>query len=66
MASIPQPASENWLKQRIARHVSEVLRLSWPVIVARFGVMAMALVDTVMVGHYSTTELAYLSILEKK
>jgi len=39
-----------------------VLRLSWPVIVARSGVMAMALVDTIMVGHYSTTELAYLSI----
>ncbi|NQU57831.1 MAG: MATE family efflux transporter [Rhodospirillales bacterium] len=39
-----------------------MLRLSWPVIVARSGVMAMALVDTIMVGHYSTTELAYLSI----
>lgn len=53
---------KNWLKQRLQRHVSEVLRLSWPVIVARSGMMTMALVDTVMVGHFSTTELAYLSI----
>ena len=50
------------LKKRIRRHVSEVLRLSWPVIVARSSVMAMALVDTVMVGRFSTTELAFLSI----
>jgi multidrug resistance protein, MATE family len=53
---------ENWLKERLARHVSEVLRLSWPVIVARSGVMTMALVDTIMVGRFSTTELGYLSI----
>lgn len=53
---------DNWLRERLSRHMSEVVRLSWPVIIARFGVMAMALVDTIMVGHYSTTELAYLSI----
>jgi MATE family multidrug resistance protein len=54
--------SQNWLKKRLQRHVSEVLRLSWPVIISRTGVMTMALVDTVMVGRFSTTELAYLSI----
>ncbi|MBC8267770.1 MAG: MATE family efflux transporter [Rhodospirillaceae bacterium] len=53
---------ENWLKERLVRHVSEVLRLSWPVIVARSGVMTMALVDTIMVGRFSTAELGYLSI----
>ncbi len=57
-----QPSGEIWLKKRLARHLSEVLRLAWPVIVSRSGVMAMALVDTVMVGQFSTTELAYLSI----
>lgn len=51
-----------WLQERLARHVSEVLRLSWPVIVSRAGIMTMALVDTIMVGRYSTTELTYLSI----
>ena len=62
MQSNPPVHAENWLKQRLARHLSEVLRLSWPVIVARSGIMTMALVDTIMVGRFSTTELAYLSI----
>jgi len=52
----------SWLKERLARHISEVLRLAWPVIIARIGIMSMALVDTIMVGHYATTELAYLGI----
>jgi len=51
-----------WFKARIRRHVSEALRLAWPVIIARSGVMTMALVDTVMVGRYATDELAYLGI----
>ena len=50
------------LKKRLSRHLSEVLCLSWPVIVSRSSVMTMALVDTVMVGRFSTTELAFLSI----
>lgn len=62
MQSSESSDRESWLKERLARHLSEVLRLSWPVIVARSGVMAMGLVDTIMVGHFSTTELAYLSI----
>lgn len=53
---------ETWLKGRHVRHVSEVLRLSWPVIIARSGIMTMALADTIMVGRYSTIELGYLSI----
>ena len=56
------PETTDWLRQRLKRHVSEVLRLSWPVIVSRSSLMTMALVDTVMVGHYATSELAYLSI----
>ncbi len=52
----------NWFRQRLKRHVSEVMRLSWPVIISRSSLMTMALVDTVMVGHYATRELAYLSI----
>jgi len=56
------PPPTVWFRQRLARHVSEVLRLSWPVIVSRSSLMTMALVDTIMVGHYATRELAYLSI----
>ena len=54
--------SKDGLKRRLQRHFLEVLRLSWPVIVARSSIMTMALVDTVMVGRFSTMELAYLSI----
>ncbi|HYD99736.1 MAG TPA: MATE family efflux transporter [Alphaproteobacteria bacterium] len=43
-------------------HLSELLRLSVPVVVSRTGVMSMALVDAIMVGRYSATELAYQSI----
>jgi MATE family multidrug resistance protein len=50
------------LKRRLKRNVLEALRLSWPVIVSRSSVMSMALVDTVMVGRFLTSELAYLSI----
>jgi multidrug resistance protein, MATE family len=53
---------EDGLKRRLQMHFLEVLRLSWPVIVARSSIMTMALVDTVMVGRFSTMELAYLSI----
>jgi MATE family multidrug resistance protein len=47
---------------RLLRHVGDLLRLAAPVVVARSGVMVMALVDTVMVGRFSSEELAYLGI----
>ena len=50
------------IEKGLKRHVIEVFRLSWPVIVSRSSVMTMALVDTVMVGRFSTMELAFLSI----
>ena len=50
------------LPARIRRHVAETMTLAWPVIVARSGILVMALVDTVMVGRLSTDELAYLGI----
>lgn len=47
---------------RLARHASELIRLAGPVVVGRSGIMIMALVDTVMVGRFSTQELAYQGI----
>lgn len=47
---------------RIREDFGELTRLAWPVILSRSGVMLMALVDTIMVGRYSSLELAYLSI----
>lgn len=44
------------------RHVADLLRLAVPVIVARAGLITMAIADTVMVGRFSVEELAYLTI----
>lgn len=37
----------------------ELLALSWPVIFARLGIMAMGLTDAIVVGHYSSRELSF-------
>jgi MATE family multidrug resistance protein len=44
------------------REMIDLWRLAAPVIVARAGIMTMALVDTVMVARYSAEELAFQSI----
>lgn len=44
------------------QHVADLLRLAAPVIVARAGLITMAIADTVMVGRFSVEELAYLTI----
>lgn len=36
--------------------------LAWPVVIARFGIMLMGLMDTVIVGHYSSVELGFHSM----
>ena len=51
-----------WWRPRLRRHVGEIMRLAWPAIIARLGIMTLALVDTVMVARYATVELAYLQI----
>ncbi len=50
------------LATRVTRHVVETVRLAVPMVVARAGMLVMALVDMTMVGHYSTSELAFQSI----
>jgi len=41
------------------RDLVELLHLAWPVILSRLGIMMMGLVDTIIVGRYSTAELGY-------
>lgn len=43
-------------------HLSELTRLALPVMISRAGVLTMVLIDTIMVGRYSATELAYQGI----
>ena len=51
-----------WLRKRFKRHVHELFRLAWPVMLSRLGIVVLIIVDTIMVGIYSTDELAYLNL----
>ena len=53
---------EPHLASRTKRQVSQLVRLAVPIIVARSGIVLMMAVDIIMVGHFSTHELAYQAI----
>ncbi len=55
-----QPAE--WRRQRLRRQVGEIMRLAWPTMLSRLGIMVLAMTDTIMVGRFSTDQLAYLSL----
>jgi MATE family multidrug resistance protein len=46
----------------IRRDLTELLTLAWPVVLSRLGFMTMGLIDTVVVGQFSTPQLAYNSL----
>ncbi|MGY8985255.1 MAG: MATE family efflux transporter [Sphingomonadales bacterium] len=52
----------SWFKSRISRHVHAMLSLAWPAMLSRVGIILLGITDTVLVGHYSTHELAYLNL----
>lgn len=39
--------------------LAELIRLAWPVVLNRVGIMVMGLTDAIVVGHYSARELGY-------
>jgi multidrug resistance protein, MATE family len=41
------------------RDLAELVKLAWPVVVARLGIQVMGLTDAVVVGQYSATQLGY-------
>lgn len=51
-----------WIKSRIRRQFTELVHLSFPIVLQRLGIMTMGIVDTMMVGRFSARELAYQSI----
>lgn len=51
-----------WLKERLKRHFSELVRLAAPAVMTRVGILGLGLVDTAMVGHYATQHLAWLNL----
>lgn len=42
--------------------VSKLLRLSWPVVLARLGIMGMGVVDVMVVGQFAPSELPYQAL----
>lgn len=48
--------------RRLRRHTSELVRLATPIVASRAGFLTIIMADTVMTGHFSAAELAYLAI----
>lgn len=44
---------------RVRVETVELLRLAWPVVLSRLGIMTMGLADAVVVGRFSATELGF-------
>lgn len=51
-----------WAPGRVRRHLQGLLRLAWPAMLSRVGIITLSLADTIMVGRFATRELAYLNI----
>ena len=62
MYEAPIRPGETWFAARLRRHLGELIRLAVPTVISRLGVLMIAQVDAVMVGHAATAELAYLNI----
>src|SRR5258705_2936606 len=43
----------------VRSELGALLKLSWPVVLSRLGIMAMGLSDAIVVGRYSATQLGY-------
>src|SRR5437899_4049742 len=43
----------------VRTELAELMKLSWPVVISRLGIMAMGLSDAIVVGRYSATQLGY-------
>lgn len=56
------PEDANWFRQRLRRHLVEMLRLAPGIVLTRSGIVIMILVDTVIVGRHDPVELGYFAI----
>lgn len=46
------PSADEAVAPKILRHIAELLRLAWPVMLSRAGILVMAFTDIVMLGRY--------------
>src|SRR5690606_36028730 len=54
---LPRPMTRAFARFTPPDDLLELLRLAWPVVMARLGIMTMGLIDAVVVGRYSAQEL---------
>ena len=52
-------SSARAVRLRAPEGLGELVRLAWPVVIARLGIMVMGLTDSVVVGRYSALQLAW-------
>ncbi len=52
----------NWLR-KYGRHYSETVKIGVPIVLGQLGVVVVGLVDNIMVGHFSTADLAASSFV---
>jgi MATE family multidrug resistance protein len=50
------------MRLTLRQHLSELLRLAAPVVVARTGILTMATADIIMLGHYRAEDVAWYGI----
>jgi len=61
MTTTPEPAREA-LMPRLAYHLGDLLRLAWPVMLSRAGILIMAFCDIAMLGRYETGAVGVLNL----
>jgi len=57
----PEPAREPILP-RAGRHLADLLRLAWPVMLSRAGILMMAFCDIAMLGRYGAGAIGELTL----
>ena len=58
-AETSSPAEQAGPTMNFATHLKRTVRLAVPMIIARAGLLIMVAVDTAMIGHYGTLDLAF-------
>lgn len=53
---------KSWILERVIRHMRLLFPLAWPTMLSRIFIITLTVVDTIIVGRYSTQELAYLNL----
>ncbi|MFL5298343.1 MAG: MATE family efflux transporter [Phenylobacterium sp.] len=54
-----EPAVAGGRLRPVRTELAQLLKLSWPVVLSRLGIMAMGLSDAIVVGRYSATQLGF-------